>query len=126
MTKFIRLVVYSYLTLDETVTKAARLCRQERAELRDSEIARAKKDFDLKLKRFIRPGNLLERGRLDDLYSRIETRVLLTNTLSITIESDLANYEHENLGEFLAYLIRKMPERLSDRKITIDARSLAQ
>ena len=67
---------------------------------------------------------MLQRNLLDDFYSRIETRVLLANQLWIHIDEDLENYEHENFGEELALLIKKLPERLWDRKISIEAESL--
>ena len=59
LTKFIRLMVYSYLTFEETVAKAALLSKKERAELKESEIARADKVFKLKISPQSRPDCLL-------------------------------------------------------------------
>ena len=45
--------------------------------------------------------------------------------LTITIETNLKNHESHMFGEELALLIQKMPGHLQDKKITLDARSLA-
>ena len=43
LTPFLRLTIYSYLDLKETVTKAACLSKIERAKLKESHIARENK-----------------------------------------------------------------------------------
>ena len=68
---------------------------------------------------------MLSGDLLDRFYNRIETRVQLAEKLTITIETNLRNYESQMFGEELALLIQKMPDRLQDKKITVDARSLA-
>ena len=89
LTKFIRLVVYSFLTHDETVTKAACLSKKEREELQKSEIAKANKVFTLKLNRRSRPECLLNGDLLERFYRRIETRLNLAQTVEVGILPDL-------------------------------------
>lgn len=91
LTKFIRLVVYGYLTFDETVKKAASLSTTERTNLKESEIARAGKVFTLPFSRRSRPTCLLKNDLLEQFYKRIETRVQLAERLEISIYSNLQN-----------------------------------
>ena len=117
LTKHIRQVVYSYLTLDETVTKAACLSKYEREELQKSEIARADKVFILSLNRRTRPACLLTGDMLERFYKRIETRLNLAQRVALGISSDLQDYDSKLFGDELALFIQKLPARLDNAKI---------
>ena len=64
LTRFLRLEVYSFLTFNETVKKAACLSKQEREELKESEIARVNKVFTLTINNQSRPHCLLYNNKL--------------------------------------------------------------
>ena len=65
LTKFLRLTVYSFFTLDETMEKLTLLGKTERNELLNSQIARGKKKFKLKICEDNRPLNLLQGERMN-------------------------------------------------------------
>ena len=125
LTRFLRLEVYSFLTLKETVKKAACLSKQEREELKQSEIARKNKTFTLTINNQSRPQCLLYDDRLEQFYRRIETRVQLTDKLSIEVESNLQNYSDEMIGEELALLFNKLPVRIDQKKLILKVHRLA-
>ena len=125
LTRFLRLEVYSFLTLKETVKKAACLSKQEREELKQSEIARTNKTFTLTINNQSRPQCLLYDDRLEQFYRRIETRVQLTDKLSIEVESNLQNYSDEMIGEELALFFNKLPVRIDQKKLILKVHRLA-
>ena len=100
-------MVYSYLDFNDTVTKAACLSKQERTELKESEIARADKIFKLNLNRRSRPECLLNGDLLEKFHRRIEIRVQLAATLHVDIDAqnDLLDYETHMFGEELAFFL---------------------
>ena len=124
LTKFIRLVVYSYLTLNETMKKAARLSKQERTELEKSEIAKEGKVFGQTLNHATRPKCLLRNSLLSELLERIKIKLKFADKLIITVDDELDDYTEHMLGEELALILKALPTRFDAGKVSLEAFSL--
>ena len=61
LTKHLRLYIYSFIDLEDTVKKLSKLSSQERENLKESAIAREGKTFDI----VIEMGNMVELMSID-------------------------------------------------------------
>ena len=107
------------------MTKAACLSRKERHALKGSEIARKGKRYVLRINQNSRPGCLLHDRNLDQFYSKYETRILLADVLDINIGSVLTDCAQHLLGDEIAFIIGRLPERFDHKKIRLGLGVLA-
>lgn len=102
--------------------KLVTLSKDVRKELLESQIARENKTFRLKLCTLRQ--SLESNENLEKLYKRIETRVQIADKLQISVERHLRLPSNRMLGEELATLVSRMPERFHEGKIILIANNV--
>jgi len=119
LTKFIRLTIYSYLSMGSVLKVISYLSRQERDSLRDSLIAREGKRAIFDLKDLLREECLMHGAKFDRVMTRIDIGLSLCNEVEFLCSRDMISQcQEHSYDEVLAFFLTSLPRRF-DKKISM-------
>ena len=119
LTKFIRLTVYSYLSMGNVLKVISHLSHRERESLKESEIAREGKRAIFDLKDLLREDCLMHGAKFDRVMTRIDIGLSLCNEVEFLCSRDMiAQCQEHSYDEVLAFFLTSLPSRF-EGKISI-------
>ena len=120
LTKFLRLTIYNFLDIRDTALNISRLSKTERTNLLESEIAREGKIYGLAIDITTRPNCLICANSLDRFCKRINQILKYVEKIALSVAARLNMCNFHMLGEEIALILSKLPERFNDQKIVCD------
>ena len=85
LTKFIRLVVYSYLGFTDCLRKIATLSKKERLSLENSRIASEGKCFSPNVEKMLSRSCILHNGKVAQIFKKLKYALSITESIRVKI-----------------------------------------
>ena len=116
LTRFIRLTVYSYLSVGFVLKFISQLNSEERNSLRESVIAREGKRAIFDLKNLLSEDCLMHGANFDRVMQRIEFGLSLCDEAEFLCSRDqIAQCQEHGFDEALAFFLTSLPKRFNKK-----------